>query len=269
MEVKLLGEKRALIVSVSGELDHHIAEKIKAEVDDKKVLKSYFLEGSDTYQAIIRTTIDYVQQGSSWEFTDISVSDYCRYDENHFSVRVEMNLSETRSSGTVKDWPYGKSMIFQKQSDGNWLCILSVNFHLSEPVGRVRLTFMQDEIPVSSDFYYTDSDEIITPIISAPEGKVFAGWVQKVKDENGKTALCPGENRQSHSAAEKISANCPQCLCRRQDHTRKHHRKGSKTHRNGAQRHGERGDDSHHRGKKGAAGHGFGIGFSFHAAPPL
>ena len=162
---------------------------MKAEVDDKKVLKSYFLEGTDTYQAIIRTTIDYVQQGSSWEFTDISVSDYCRYDENHFSVRVEMNLSETRSSGTVKDWPYGKSMIFQKQSDGKWLCILSVNFHLSEPVGRVRLTFMQDEIPVSSDFYYTDSDEIITPIVSAPEGKVFAGWVQKVKDENGKTAL--------------------------------------------------------------------------------
>lgn len=35
MEVTLLGEKRALIVSVSGELDHHIAEKIKAEVDDK------------------------------------------------------------------------------------------------------------------------------------------------------------------------------------------------------------------------------------------
>lgn len=35
MEVTLLGEKRALIVTVSGELDHHIAEKIKAEVDDK------------------------------------------------------------------------------------------------------------------------------------------------------------------------------------------------------------------------------------------
>lgn len=35
MKVELLGEKRALIVTVSGELDHHIAEKIKAEVDDK------------------------------------------------------------------------------------------------------------------------------------------------------------------------------------------------------------------------------------------
>lgn len=35
MEVRLIGEKRALLVKVDGELDHHIAQKIKAEVDDK------------------------------------------------------------------------------------------------------------------------------------------------------------------------------------------------------------------------------------------
>ncbi len=35
MEVTLLGEKRALLVKVKGELDHHIAEKIKGMVDDK------------------------------------------------------------------------------------------------------------------------------------------------------------------------------------------------------------------------------------------
>ncbi len=35
MEVKLLGEKRALLVKVNGELDHHIAAKIKEEVDNK------------------------------------------------------------------------------------------------------------------------------------------------------------------------------------------------------------------------------------------
>lgn len=35
MEVTLIGEKKALLVKVTGELDHHMAEKIKAEVDDK------------------------------------------------------------------------------------------------------------------------------------------------------------------------------------------------------------------------------------------
>jgi len=35
VEVSLIGEKRALLVKVTGELDHHMAEKIKTAVDDK------------------------------------------------------------------------------------------------------------------------------------------------------------------------------------------------------------------------------------------
>lgn len=35
MEIKLIGEKRALLVTVIGELDHHKAEKIKTAVDEK------------------------------------------------------------------------------------------------------------------------------------------------------------------------------------------------------------------------------------------
>ena len=35
MEVRLIGEKKALLVKVTGELDHHMAEKIKTAVDEK------------------------------------------------------------------------------------------------------------------------------------------------------------------------------------------------------------------------------------------
>ncbi len=35
VEVKLIGEKKALLVKVSGELDHHMAAKIKEAVDSK------------------------------------------------------------------------------------------------------------------------------------------------------------------------------------------------------------------------------------------
>lgn len=35
MEIKLLGEKRTLLVELLGELDHHAASKIKDEVDEK------------------------------------------------------------------------------------------------------------------------------------------------------------------------------------------------------------------------------------------
>ena len=35
MEVKLLGDKKVLLVKVKGELDHHLAAKVKEEVDNK------------------------------------------------------------------------------------------------------------------------------------------------------------------------------------------------------------------------------------------
>ena len=35
MEIKLISEKKALLVKVKGELDHHAAEKIKMAVDEK------------------------------------------------------------------------------------------------------------------------------------------------------------------------------------------------------------------------------------------
>ncbi len=35
MEVKLLGEKRAIVIMVTGELDHHLAARVKEEADIK------------------------------------------------------------------------------------------------------------------------------------------------------------------------------------------------------------------------------------------
>ncbi len=159
------------------------------EANSETTLKTHFREGTSTYKSLIRSAPDQVPQDSCLEFTDASVSGYARYNENHFSVRVEMDLTVTRSNGTVDTLPYSKSMIFQKQSSGKWLCIFSGNLDLNEPVGRVRLTFMQDDTPVSSDFYHTDAQQVITPVISAPEGKVFAGWVRHITDDAGSEAL--------------------------------------------------------------------------------
>ena len=156
-----------------------------AEVNDETTLKTYFLAGTDTYKSILPVATDNPAQDSTREFTKEAVTDYVRYDESHFSVRVEMNLTVTQTTGEVKDWPYGRSMIFQKQSSGKWLCVFSGDADLSKPVGRVRLTFIQENIPVYSDFFYTDAKEIITPVINTPEGKVFAGWVRRDTDENG------------------------------------------------------------------------------------
>ena len=65
------------------------------------------------------------------------------------------------------------------------MCFNSTNVDVSQPVGRVRLTFMNGENEVYSQFFGTDAKEIVTPVVSTPEGKVFTGWVTIDQDENG------------------------------------------------------------------------------------
>ena len=44
---------------------------------------------------------------------------------------------------------------------------------------------MNGENEVYSQFFGTDAKEIVTPVVSTPEGKVFTGWVTIDQDENG------------------------------------------------------------------------------------
>ena len=54
-------------------------------------------------------------------------------------------------------------------------------------MGKVRLTFMQGDTQLTTDFYETDAKEIITPKLPVPEGQVFSGWVTVSTNENGDT----------------------------------------------------------------------------------
>jgi len=53
-------------------------------------------------------------------------------------------------------------------------------------VGEVRLTFMNDTNLLDSKFVENDASELQTPVVSAPEGKVFAGWMTKTINAEGK-----------------------------------------------------------------------------------
>ncbi len=70
-------------------------------------------------------------------------------------------------------------MFFAKQSTGKWLVYDMTNQDVQKPIGKVRLTFMNGDQVISSDFYDTNATELDTPMISVPEGKVFSGWVRK------------------------------------------------------------------------------------------
>ena len=143
----------------------------------------------DAYKTLTSYSRDdlWVQSNNGFTYENVDVSDFALYAGDIFSVRVSMDVNVTRTDGTIKNYPFNSSMFFRKSDTGKWLCYNTTNVDVSEPVGRVRLTFMSGETEVHSQFYGTDSKEIITPVVPVPEGKVFTGWVTIDKDDTGAT----------------------------------------------------------------------------------
>ncbi len=157
------------------------------EVTDRNKVAKFFDRDSETYSSIVRTTELWMQDHNGYNFSDIKVSDFCLYTDDLFSARISLTLNVTRTNGTVKEYPYAQSMFFKK-IDGRWLCTQATNVDISQPVGKVRLTFMMDDTQLFTNFFETDADEVNTPTITPiPEGKVFSGWARKDVDDQGVT----------------------------------------------------------------------------------
>lgn len=157
------------------------------EVTDRGTVAKYFDPSSDAYNEIVKTTELWMQNHGAYEFLNETVTNYARYTEDIFSIKVSMDLNVARTDGSIKTWPYERTLFFQKSASGNWLCFKATNVDVSQPVGKVRLTFMQGDTQIHTDFYSTDADEIITPIIPVPDGQVFTGWVTVSENEEGAT----------------------------------------------------------------------------------
>lgn len=156
-------------------------------VTDRGTVAKYFDPTSQAYTNIVKNTELWMQDYGNYRFEGDEVTDYARYSDDLFSVRVKTTLWVTRTNGTEKDYNFDQSMFFRKNDAGKWLCFETTNINISEPVGRVRLTFKNGDTVLTTDFFDTDKKEIITPMISVPQGQVFTGWVTIAKDAEGST----------------------------------------------------------------------------------
>lgn len=158
------------------------------KVTDRATVAKYYDPSSDAYSSIINTRELWTQDFSSYKFTDEKFSNFTLYNDDLFSVRISVSMDVTRTDGSVKPHLIAQSMFFQKNDKGKWLCIQATNKDISQPVGKVRLTFMVDDKQLFSEMFQTDASEVITPTISPiPEGKVFTGWARKDVDDKGVT----------------------------------------------------------------------------------
>ena len=167
------------------------------EKASKADIAKYFDTSSDVYSVIVNLGNLWVQDNNGYRFTKEEVSDYARYSDDLFSAHVVLNLNVTRRDGTTKDFGYDQTLFFRKQDTGKWLVYDATNADVNAPVGKVRLTFMNGDTVLSSEFVKTDATELDTPLVSAPEGKVFIGWYRIDKYDNGTTytmAFDPDEN---------------------------------------------------------------------------
>ena len=167
------------------------------EKASKADIAKYFDTSSDVYSVIVNLGNLWVQDNNGYRFTKEEVSDYARYSDDLFSAHVVLNLNVTRKDGTTKDFGYDQTLFFRKQDTGKWLVYDATNADVNAPVGKVRLTFMNGDTVLSSDFVKTDATELDTPLVSAPEGKVFIGWYRIDKYDNGTTytmVFDPDEN---------------------------------------------------------------------------
>lgn len=161
------------------------------EVTDRSEVAKYFNTSYDAYKNIVNFKRDdlIVQDYNGYEFANESVSKFTSYSEDLFSVLVNLDLNITRTNGTIKNFPYHGSLVFQKNEKGEWLVVAATNEDVSEPVGKVRLTFMNGDEQLYTNFFYTDANKVITPVISAAPNQVFVGWVRRDLGEDGTITL--------------------------------------------------------------------------------
>ena len=146
-----------------------------------------FLKNSDAYSAITDTELGFVQEAVSFDFTNETVSDFCRYSDTLFSARVSVTLNQHRKDGTVKESVIEQSLFFEKQPSGGWLCYAMTAENVAKESTLVRLTFRNGDTILQSDFFDASANEIQCPVVTAPAGKQFSGWITEIENGAGET----------------------------------------------------------------------------------
>lgn len=158
------------------------------EVTDRAKIAKYFDATAKPYKDIVTLGELWMQGHAGYAFKNESVTKFASYGEDMFSVYVSLDLVVTRKDATEKTYDFDKTLFFTKL-DGKWKVTDWTNVDVSQPIGKVRLTFMDGNTELLSKMFQNDIDEIITPVINAPAGQVFAGWVRQDVAEDGTTTL--------------------------------------------------------------------------------
>ena len=172
-------EKNVALEAIKAYAEYQIKEASRQKV------AQYFDSQSEAYKSIMETDLNWTKGNNGYSFDNDSVTGYAKYSDTLFSVYATTEMTIKLTDGGTQVKPINNTLLFEKQN-GKWKVIRMSNADISEPVGEVRLTFMNDSTLLDSKFVENDATELQTPVVSAPEGKVFAGWMTKTINAEGK-----------------------------------------------------------------------------------
>jgi hypothetical protein len=153
-------------------------------------VQTYFSTNSQFYKTISRSEVGWAQAGASYEFTKPAYTEFYRYSDTIFSIRVEMALEQTRFDGSVKTYPLNNTLFFEQQKNGKWIVMEATNVNVQDQTQAVRLTFLDANGDLlASSMVESDANKIVLPAITAPQGKVLKGWGTQELGEDGKITM--------------------------------------------------------------------------------
>ena len=153
------------------------------ELTDRGKIAKYFDNASKPYKDITKLGELWMQAHAGYTFANEEVTKFCSYGEDMFSVFVSLDLNVTRKDGSVREFGFDKTLFF-KDFGGTWKVVDWTNEDVSQPIGKVRLTFMDGNQQLHSDLYQNDLPQQVLPIIPTPEGKVFTGWATLTEEND-------------------------------------------------------------------------------------
>jgi len=149
-------------------------------------LRKYFTGNSDSIKAIRKD--EWLQSYRTYSFGVPTISDYYRYNDRLYSVRMVMDLNVTRNNGTIKT--FNLDTTYFVEYDGSKQGIIDLtNVDVSEVFTQVRLTCSVNGQIIYNEMLPSDTSVLKLPTVEIPQGKVFSGWFRESVDANGETTL--------------------------------------------------------------------------------
>lgn len=152
----------------------------------RTAVSKYFDGSSDAYKRIIAMGSElWMNKDNGHSFINESVDGYVKYSDELFSIHGHTEMRVVLREGGERTYEVDVSLFFRLNNKGKWVCYEMTNEDVTQPVGQVRLTFINNGTVLMTDFFNTNATQLTAPVVSVPDGKVFSGWYKITYDEKG------------------------------------------------------------------------------------